>query len=340
MRKIVIFLGVLAVFGLSIFGGLLWIKDSFAPRASETKFQKFLITKGSSALGVANKLEEEGFVKSALAFKVYTQVTGLSRRILAGEYEISPHMSLIQIVSKLTSGPLEVWVTVREGLRREEVAEKFIEGLSKSGEEGALFRQEFLSLSKDKEGLLFPDTYLFPKEASASAVVARMRSTFDRRMEEFEGQVVQSDLTLIEIATLASILERETVTDEERPIVAGILLNRLKINMGLQADATVQYAKANAKCLPAQTGQMPNAKCDWWEPLLKEDLNIDSPYNTYKYRGLPPAPIASPGLSSLKAAIKPESTDYLYYLHDDSGGIHYASTLEEHNGNVSRYLGK
>ncbi|KKR30276.1 MAG: putative periplasmic solute-binding protein [Candidatus Woesebacteria bacterium GW2011_GWA1_39_8] len=119
----------------------------------------------------------------------------------------------------------------------------------------------------------------------------------------------------------------------ERPVVAGILFNRLDIGMGLQVDATVQYAAATIKCKS-------NSECNWWPILTRENLLIYSPYNTYKYRGLPPAPIANPGLYSLKAVINSEDTEYLYYLHDSEGNIHYAKSLDEHNENVRKYLGK
>jgi len=151
---------------------------------------------------------------------------------------------------------------------------------------------------------------------------------------EAKEAISKTKYSLAEIVTLASIIERETKTDSERPVVAGILFNRLDIGMGLQVDASLQYAVANAKC------KMLNAKCEnWWPILSKEDLRIESPYNTYKYRGLPPAAIANPGLSSLKAVVFPQETNYLYYLHDADGVIHFAATLDEHNENVRKYLG-
>jgi len=183
------------------------------------------------------------------------------------------------------------------------------------------------------EGFLFPDTYLFPREVRAGSVTSAMKNTFDKRVSEIGGDK-SSELKLEDVVTLASIIERETKTDAERSVVAGIFLNRLEIGMGLQADAATQYAVASERC-SVNSGQ-----CNWWPILTLADLQIDSPYNTYKYRGLPPAPIANPGLSSLKAAINPTETDYLYYLHDSDGKIHYAITLDEHNANVRRYLGK
>lgn len=136
-----------------------------------------------------------------------------------------------------------------------------------------------------------------------------MRLTFDQKVESLTGEIQSGSLSLKEVVTLASIVERESKFDEERPVIAGILLNRLNINMGLQADATLQYAVANARCQAQE-------ECTWWPTLTREDLEINSPYNTYRLRGLPPAPIANPGLSSLKAVVSPQASKYLYYLHD------------------------
>jgi UPF0755 protein len=133
---------------------------------------------------------------------------------------------------------------------------------------------------------------------------------------------------------LASLVEREARREEDRPIVAGILLKRWQNNWALQADATIQYEAGSKNCGIGLKGE----KCDWWEPVKKTDLGIDSPYNTYKYKGLPPTPICNPGLASIKAVIYPKETDYWFYLSDTSGKIHYARTVEEHNENIRQYL--
>jgi len=206
---------------------------------------------------------------------------------------------------------------------------QFLRGLDRD----VTFTNEFLQSSKGKEGTLFPDTYLFSKDASASSIVNKMTRTFDSKTSDL---VAGADLTFNQRIVLASIIERETKTSAERPIVAGIMLNRIKAGMPLQVDATLQYAVANLKF------KINNLKLldKWWEPLLRDDLSIDSPFNTYKFTGLPPAPIASPGISSLTAAFNPTQTDHWYYIHDTSGVIHYARTLQEHNANVAKYLGK
>lgn len=315
------FLFLVLIFVALVTGGTFWWYSVAKPPSAETSLRDFLIVKGSSASQIGNKLEKEGFIRNALAFKIYVQVSGKAKSIQAGEYRLSQSYSLFKMVDELIQGPAEIWVTIPEGLRREEIAERFASAFGQ--EEG--FTQEFLSATKDIEGFLFPDTYLFPKDFSPSSVVNKMRSTFDIKTAELKEGIEVSHLTLREIVILASIIERETRTEDERPIVAGVLINRLNIGMGLQADATVQYAVATAG--------------NWWPILTKDDLAVNSPYNTYRFRGLPPAPIANPGLSSIKAAVFPEDSDYLYYLHDSKGQVYFARTLAEHNENVRKYLG-
>ncbi len=324
MKKYFSVLALAAALILALVFGNVWWGASVKAVSGDTSEKDFLIVKGSSASQIGTKLEEEGLIRRSLAFRIYVQITGKSKSIQAGEYSLSPSYSLIKMVDILSKGPIEVWVTIPEGLRREEIADKFAAGLTKKDKQ--TFVLEFLASSKTKEGYLFPDTYLFPKTASASAVVAKMLSTFDQKTAQFQEGISASKLSLDEIVTLASIIERETKTEAERSVVAGILFNRLDIGMGLQADATVQYAVGTSE--------------NWWPVLTKEDLTNHSPYNSYRFRGLPPTPIANPGLASLRAAIFPQESDYLYYLHDAKGQIYYAATLEEHNENIRKYLQK
>ena len=304
---------------LALAAGIVWFYINVQPASNNTDFKSFLISKGSSASQIGTKLESSGFIKSALAFKIYLQFTGRAGEIQTGEFRLTPSFSLFQLVGQLLQGPTELWVTIPEGLRREEIAAKFTSGL----ERDASFTADLLTASKGLEGTLFPDTYLFPKDASASAVVNKMTRNFGAKTNSLG---ISSGLTFDQSVILASILERETKTAAERPIVAGILINRLHAGMPLQVDASVQYAVGTSK--------------DWWPILSLTDLKINSPYNTYKFIGLPPGPICNPGESSLEAAFNPSQTDYLYYLHDKGGQIHYAKTLVEHNANIAKYLGR
>ena len=339
MKRIVFFLLILTVVASAlVFGAARWWNTNTQPASNDTALQRFVIPKGRSASEVGAKLANEGFIRTPLAFKFYVQLSNKAKKIQAGEYNLSPSLTLVEIVDKLIHGPDELWVTIPEGLRREEIVEKFVEALDMNLLEAAVFREEFLKESADSEGFLFPDTYLFPRNVGASVVVNKMTSTFDSMINAFQKALLDENaaggLDNKGIVTLASIIERETRSDEERPIAAGILFKRLEIGMGLQTDATVQYAVANVNC------KLKIESCDWWPVITKDDLLIDSPYNTYNYLGLPPAPIANPGLSSIKAVIHPEDTEYLYYLHDQEGKIHYAKTLSEHNLNVRTYIGK
>lgn len=318
MLKKLILLPLLATLIVAL--GIFWFYSNTKAPSNDSKFSDFLITKGTSAMQVGNNLYKAGLIKSPLAYKIYIQFTGKSGKIPAGEFRIASNMNLFQVVESLLKGPIELWVTVPEGLRREEIAAKFTAGLDRD----QTFTDEFLVASKGKEGTLFPDTYLFPKDASASAIVAKMTSTFKSKTASLDSS--GSPLSFQEKLILASIIERETKTDEERPIVAGVLMNRLNIGMALQVDAAVQYAVGTPK--------------NWWPILTRDDLTSVSKFNTYKYAGLPPSPIANPGISSIKAAYAPKDSDYWYYIHDPKGLIHYAKTLSEHNANVSKYLEK
>jgi UPF0755 protein len=176
---------------------------------------------------------------------------------------------------------------------------------------------------------MFPDTYLIPRDASAQTIAERLRQTFSEKVSEnLLNKGKEFNLTPEELIILASLVERESRASQERGIIAGILLNRLDIGMALQVDATVQFAKGY------QASQN-----TWWPQVTREDYRlVKSAYNTYLAVGLPPAPIASPGLESIMAAAGPESTNYLYYLHDAEGKIHYAETAEDHEKNIEEFL--
>ena len=296
-----------------------WFFNATRPVSSVEKFSDFLITKGQSGTSIGNKLEKEGFIKSGLAFKIYIQFTGQGSKIQTGEFRLSPSFSLFETVDQLKRGPVEMWVTIPEGLRKEEIASKFASALGKD----KTFEEEFLTLAKDYEGMLFPDTYLFSKEVKAQAVVNKMVSTYNSKIS---GLKSNGELSKDQLLILASLIERETKKGGERPVVAGILVKRMQSGWPLQVDAAVQYAVGTPS--------------NWWPILTRENLNINSKYNTYKFQGLPPAPISNPGLTAIEAAYGPVSSDYWYYIHDNDGLIHYATTLDEHNQNISKYLSR
>lgn len=263
-------------------------------------------------------MEQEKLIRSSLVFQFLATKLGISRKIQAGDFRLNPKMSAEEIAKELTHGSLDRWVTIIEGLRREEIAEKLVESELEKFE-----KEEFLQESKNLEGKLFPDTYLFPKEADAKKIMEILTKNFQKKTPQPTKEVL----------ILASVIEREARHSEDRPIVAGILLKRLEEGWPLQADATIQYAVASAKC------KAQSAKCEWWpKSLTKEDLKIKSSYNTYLYQGLPPGPICNPGLASIEAVLNSQETDYWFYLSDNQGIIHYAKTAEEHQENIGKYL--
>lgn len=319
---------------VSASGGYIWWSQNSTSVTSIEEEKSFLIKKGQNAQSIGEDLYEQGFIKSPLAFKIYIQVKGLSSKLPAGEYTISPSYSLSEIVTTFLSGPTELWVSIPEGYRREEIVEKVISTLEIPSTEASEFRSEFLKLTQAKEGYLFPDTYLFPKEVTAQKVINAMEANFEKKVDQkMRTDISSQGRSLAQVIVLASIIERETKTDSERPIVAGLLLARLDEGFLLQTDASLQYALANIQCGKTKTCT------NWWPQITRADYTgLSSPYNVYKFQGLPPTPISNPGLSSIKAAVYPQETDYRYYIHDNDGKIHFAKTLDEHNANVSRYL--
>lgn len=301
-------LGLLALIGLLMISSLLWWRWTTQAVGGGT-VKLVVVPKGATIDEIGRKLGEEKLIRSVAAFKLMVMKLGASRQIQAGDFRLNQGMNLTTVVQTLTHGSLDVWVTLPEGWRREQVAQRLKEELGYQFEVA-----EFLEVTDDKEGYLFPDTYLIPKEASAAAVVNLLTDTFEKKVGEVGRQTV----------ILASMVEREAKGDHDRQIIADILTKRLKLGMGLNVDATLQYILGN--------------QTDWWPIPQAQDKQLKSAFNTYIYAGLPPAPIASPGLAAITAVLQTQDTPYLYYLHDREGSIHVAETLAEHQENIRRYL--
>lgn len=329
MKKIFASFTLVVAFVVAVLFGIFWWSDSIKPVSDDPEQVRFLINKGASAQSIGNNLEEKGLIRSALAFKLYLQLTDKSKSINSGEFRLSRDMNLTEVVDALGRNPTEIWVTIPEGFRREQIAQRIASDLEIADPQ--LFTDEFMTDTQNLEGQLFPDTYLFSKELTVEKIVDSLNSNFKKKYQQALDDSGTSK-SVSEILTMASLIERETITKGERPIVAGILWKRLDNGWPLQVDATVQYVWGTKRC----EGKIED--CDWWVTPTRADLEIDSPYNTYKITSLPPTPIANPGYDSILAALKPEESDYWYYIHDTNGKIHYASTLDEHNSNVSRYL--
>lgn len=292
---------------IAVLGGL-WFYLATRPVSSLSQPAIFVIPRGESTDLIVSRLKQEGFIRSSLALNLILYWQGLVGKIQAGDFRLSQAMTAWEISQALIHGTLDQWVTVIEGWRSEEVAAKL-----------QLPANEFQSA----EGYLFPDTYLIPRDASASAVIDILKSNFNNKIKPLQPDIEKSGLTLNQTLIFASLVEREVKYDQDRPLVAGILIKRWRNDWPLQVDATVQYALGR--------------EGDWWPQTSAADRQIKSAHNTYLYRGLPPGSICNPGLASIKAVVYPEASDYWFYLSDQQGQMHYGRTLEEHHSN-KKYL--
>lgn len=289
----------------------------------------FSIESGESTDIISRKLKAAGLVRSQAAFKGTLVAKGLAKNIQAGVFEISPSWSAARIAQALTYGRSDLRITLLEGWRREEMAEEIAKVFSQSGVQ---FDSDlFLSSSQGKEGYLFPDTYFIPTKIAADEIVDILQENFSKKVDsDLIASISDQNLSLDQALIFASIVEREAAIEKDRPIIAGILIKRWRENWPLQADATVQYA----------LGHQANQDTWWKKSLTKRDLEINSPFNTYLYTGLPPHPISSPSLSAIKSVADQKQSNYWYYISDPQGNIHYASSIEEHNRNISNYLSR
>ena len=311
----------LVLFLTMAFGVFLYYKEGTLPVNNKNKTTKiFVIQRGETVTEIAKNLEKEELIRNKIVFYLVVKQLGIESKIQAGDYRLSPVMNVYEIAKTLTKGTLDIWITIVEGLRKEEIAQIFSRELN-------IPESEFLKYAQ--EGYLFPDTYLIPKEASIGAVISILTKNFNKKYsQDLRNKAIGKGLTEKEVITLASLIEREAKFAEDRPKVAGVLLNRLELEMKLDIDATVQYV----------LGYQSEEKTWWKKSLTFEDLGVDSLYNTYKNKDLPPGPIANPGLAAIEAILTPTQTDYLYYLSDKDGKMHYAETFEGHNENIRKYL--
>lgn len=314
MRKITILAGIVALF---IFIGLLWWNNGLSPLDSRDKSQKmFVIEPGSGIRAIANNLEKEGLIKDPIVFFLMVRQKGYDKKIQAGDFRLSPSMSAIEIAEAMTKGSLDIWVTIPEGKRAEEIAEILSEKIPTYDES---WKQDLVQ----QEGYLFPETYLVPRDSNSETIITLLTNTFEEKYSQISQKNV--DLSKEEIVILASMIEREAKHDEDRPLISSVMHNRLEIGMALQIDATIQYAKGKING-------------NWWTPVtLAEYRSVKSTYNTYLQPGLPPGPISNPGQKSLEAAANPASTNFLYYITDKNGINRYATTGEQHLENIRKY---
>lgn len=343
LKLVLLIIGLVLLVIIGTAGGVgLYIASSLQPVASSEQEVRVSIQQGAGSLQIARELETKGLIKNSSIFTYYLKVKKQGSRLQAGEYTMKPGMSFDEMIDKLNKGDTVkeevIRLTIPEGYTIDQIAAKL-------GEQTPWKKEDFLQLADAPSGLkgetiagipdnksikhrlegyLFPETYEFKKGSTEQEFIERTLQQLDKKLAtlppDWMDKLKERGLNVHQMLTIASLIEREVVVNEERALVSGVIQNRLKKNMPLQIDATVQYLFDKSK-----------------ERLLEKDLQIQSPYNTYLNTGLPPGPIASPSLASMKAAIYPEETKYLFYVtkKDGTKGHLFAETFDEHKKNIA-----
>ena len=319
---------------LIAFGFLFFWQGIYLPEVSELepKSEKiFSIDKGENVFKIASDLKDEELIKSKYFFIVYLVFSGKARKIQAGSYSIDSSMNIAEIAKKIHSGDVvKIKITIPEGFSLKQIEAELSSKLRKNvfiNLKTKEFRNEFnflrdTSEEANLEGFLFPDTYIFKTDESEKEIARKLLANFDKKISsDLEEEISRQRKTIFEIITMASLVEKEVKITDDKKIVAGILWKRLAIGMPLQVDATITYLTGKKTTM-----------------VSKEETKIDSPYNTYKYRGLPVGPIANPGLESILAVVFPENSNYWYYLSAPGNKTIFSRTLEEHNWAKAKYL--
>lgn len=317
-----------------------WVAGDDEPLSADTRPRRFVVEQGESAGVIGEKLHQAGLIRSPLAFRLAARTEGIDQRFEAGEYELTASMRPSEIRQVLLKGRVSgIAFTIPEGWRLAQIADAWEEkrpgtreelvDVASRGEVNFPFLADKPAMAT-LEGYLFPDTYQVEKSAAPRRLVELMLSNFGQRVTPgVLAKARDRGLNTHQLVTLASIVEREAQMPAERPTIASVFLNRMKANMQLQADPTVQFS--------LRPGNAPVAGGAYWKAALsRADLTTESPYNTYRVRGLPPGPICNPGLAAIHAVVDAPATDFLYFVARADGSHLFARTLAEHDANVAR----
>ncbi len=310
-----IIISLIILFGI---GGFSFFQTTPPDYALEQDGVTLQIDKGMSVQAIANRAEEVGLVRSSFFLYALLTYSYDPTSIYAGIYHFEEPKNVFEVAKKLASNDIDASlqrITLPEGITRKAIAEI---AQSKIKDFDTIL---FLQLSKNNEGYLFPDTYFVSIDSTAEQFVTVLMDTFSLKVAPYKEKIAQSQFSEYEVLILASILEREANDEVSMKMVSGILQNRLKIGMALQTDASIEYVLNKTL-----------------QELKPEDLKIDTPYNTYLYRGLPPTPIGNPGLQAIEAVLEPTPSKYMFYITGDDGQFYYAETFEAHKRNISKHL--
>jgi UPF0755 protein len=322
-------LATLAAVAVTVFAAATWFRDAVYGRADLPAEQTdVVIPRGATFAQVVAVLRQDGVLAQPLAFRILARLRHVDGAVKAGEYRFPAHQTSDQVLQRLVRGEqTAIWVTIPEGFTAKQIAAALADrGLGDAATFERIFLHDGVELggtrTRSLEGCLFPSTYLIPTDDTPAGDARILVDQFRRELPaDAAAQAKALGRSLPEVVTIASIVEREGKLDQDRPLIASVIYNRLRLGMPLEVDASIEYVFA-----------------EHHDVITKRDLQIDSPYNTYRHTGLPPTPIANPGKASLDVAFHPAHSDYLYYIAKSDGHSVFAKTLAEHNANVNRYL--
>lgn len=328
MRRVAsVFLALVLIAAVAV--GAWFAYAIFGDRSHPAQTTGVVVPQGSTFSDIARQLASAGIVANSTTFRLYAKLVHADTQARAGEFRFSPHQTEAEILRTLQTGGAQIakWITIPEGYTAKQIAAQLQdEGFGDASSYEAAFMHDTIVVggvrTKNMEGYLFPDTYLMPLGASPAAVESIMSAQFRKELpKDAQRKARARGMTIPQIVTLASLIEREAKADDERPLMAGVYYNRLRLGMPLEVDATIEYALPQHQAV-----------------ITYSDLKLDSPYNTYLHPGLPPTPIANPGRPSLVAALNPRPSQFLYYVYKGHGHHAFAKTLSEQNANVAKYL--
>jgi len=308
----------------------LWFRYAvYGDRSLPAQAAHLIVPRGATFSQIASQLKSEGVIRNLLAFRMLARLRRAESDVRAGEYRFQPHQNESDVLEQLRTGgaQIAVWISIPEGFTAQQIAQRLQEaGIGDAAAFAEAFRHDSIMLggvrTKSLEGYLFPSTYLVPTGATPQVVETLLTGQFRKELPKDAVAFARArHMTIPQVVTLASLIEREAKADDERPLMAGVYYNRLRLGMPLEVDATIEYT-------------FPQHKTE----ITYADLAVDSPYNTYKHAGLPPTPIANPGRPSLWAAFHPQPSQFLYYVYKGNGHHAFARTLAEQNANEARYL--
>lgn len=320
------FLKALLVLSVLLIVGAFSYAKLFGPTDVNAPTEDFFVQEDTDTATIAQELTDKGYVRGNWIFDIAYIREAYGNKILPGGYKISRSMDAWTIASTLLEPPYFAWIKIPVGVRKEQIAQKLADSLGWSDDKKQAFLDATNAHGKEyAEGVYFPDTYFIPTDLSPGEVEEKIRSHFTAVFEPYSKEAVAQNMPWPTVLTIASLIQREAGSASDMPIISGIIQNRLKVGMPLAIDATLQYMDGN------ETD-------GWWVAPDSARTYPNGPFNTYKNKGLPPHPIAEPGLTAIEAALHPTATDCLFYIHDNKGNMHCSASYKGQQANVQKYL--